>query len=426
MFRCFKGKSDEEKGRRIMLTSTVLQAIVNQMTTGIFFTGFLAAYGFDIVNIGIVTLAPYISNLASVFTPALLHRFPKRKGILVGCKLIYYILAVAAFTLMPLVVTDTGMRMLTLSALLILANIFNGIATSGFSSWHVNFIPKEVRSDYFTAVQFLSNLIPGAMLLFSGMITDALSNSPAQLTLLTTLRWLAFAVALVDVFCLSRPKEYEYNAEATEKNADIFRIPLKNHRWLMVMGAVVLWNVSSLSISSALQVFLLEDVGVSYTYYNLIIILYSAAFPLFSGFWKKKIEQFSWLSVYGFTLLVYAICQLAYCFITPMNYLILMSAVRITQHVIGVGQNIAFANLQYICMPREHRTCYTSLYYFIFYLSALLGLGLGTLWCAVYENLTLSIFGFTLTTVPILMMASGFLILILAFYVWYLAKKLHL
>ncbi len=409
-----------------MLSSTILQAIVNQLTTGIFFTGFLSAYGFDIVNIGIVTLAPYISNLASVFTPAILHRFSKRKGILVACKLIYYILAVASFTLMPLIIIDTGRRMLALSALLIAANVFNGIAVSGFSSWHVNFIPKEVRSDYFTTVQFLSNLIPGAMLLFSGMITDALNNSPAQLVLLTVLRWIAFAVALIDVLLLAVPKEYEYNAEAAEKNADIFRIPIKNNRWLLVMGVVVLWNVSSFSITSALQVYLLEDVGVSYTFYNLIIILYSAAFPIFSSFWKKKIEQYSWLSVYGFTLLVYSICQLVYCFVNPVNYFIIMTVVRLTQHVVGVGQNIIFANLQYICMPREHRTCYTSLYYFIFYLSALIGLGLGTAWCAVFEEFSLTIFGYSLTTVPLLMMVSGLMIFILAFYVWFLAKKLHL
>lgn len=407
-----------------MLTSSVLQSVISQLTTGIFYTGFLASYGFDIVNIGIITLMPYIANLVSLAVPGMLHRFKKRKAILVCCKLLYYTLSIAGFTIVPMLTNSYNLRIILLCTLLMTANIFNGIAQPGFVSWHAVFIPDSVRTEYLTVSQFLSNLIPGMTLLFSGVITDALSGTPHQQLILILLRWLAYAVAIADTLILCLPKEYEYSKESSERWSDVFRITVKNRNYMLIMVIVFVWNFTSFAISSPLQVYLLNDVKVTYTYYNLIIILYSAAFPLFAGFWRKRISKYSWLSVYGLTLGIYALCQLAYAFVNASNYLFLMTTVRLIQHMIGVGQNIAFLNMPYLCLPPEHKTCYISLYQFITNLGALMGLGAGTVFCDTAAQLEITIFSHTLTTVPILLLLTGAIQLLLAVYAAHLSGHL--
>jgi hypothetical protein len=78
----FNTRDDDARGRTIYLFCTLLAAFYNVFITGIFYTGFLTMYGISITGVGIVTFIPYIANCFSIFSPAILDRFKKKKGIL--------------------------------------------------------------------------------------------------------------------------------------------------------------------------------------------------------------------------------------------------------------------------------------------------------------------------------------------------------
>ena len=77
-------KDDHAKGRLISLGSSLITSMYNVFITGIFYTGFLSMYDISITGVGIISFIPYIASCFSVFSPMVLRRFKKRKGILLA------------------------------------------------------------------------------------------------------------------------------------------------------------------------------------------------------------------------------------------------------------------------------------------------------------------------------------------------------
>lgn len=84
-------KDDHAKGRLISLGSSLMTSFYNVFITGIFYTGFLSMYGMSITGVGIISFIPYIASCFSVFSPMVLRRFKKRKGVLVASKIYFCI-----------------------------------------------------------------------------------------------------------------------------------------------------------------------------------------------------------------------------------------------------------------------------------------------------------------------------------------------
>lgn len=189
--------------------------------------------------------------------------------------------------------------------------------------------------------------------------------------------------------------------------------PQRNKPYMLTMVVVLVWQFSSSAYSSLFNVYLLDKIGVSYMFFNIIIATYSLFFIFFSGFWKRMISRRSWFRVYSLTMLINVPAQFALAFVSPGNYIPLMLAARYTQHFIGVGQNICYANFQYIFIPVEDRITYTSFYQFALNAGNLAGLGFGTAFLALFPDFAMNIFGVTLGGVPFLVMlnaaASAFL-----------------
>ena len=89
-------------GRCVMLTSSALTSVINWLTGSLFYTSFLMMNGINLVNIGIISFIPYIANCFSIFCPAILERFPRRKWILAAGRAGYYCLNLLGITVMPI------------------------------------------------------------------------------------------------------------------------------------------------------------------------------------------------------------------------------------------------------------------------------------------------------------------------------------
>lgn len=407
----FNFRDPEARGRCCVLIYMVVEGFLSYVTSGIFYTGFLAGYGIDIVNVGILSFIPYVASLFVIFTPTLLNRFPKRRWVLGISKFLYYFIILVGQNLLPLVVTHPQGRITGLIAIIFVASIFNVIATSGYAAWHIRFQPEEVRAYYLNITQFLTALVAGILVLASGWITDTVSAlGSGQLDFIVGFRYFAFVLAVVDVVFLLIPREVEYPVLHQPKLSDILLIPLKNKKFMLTMVVVVLWQFSCTCYSSFLNMYLLENIGISYTFYNIIIFLYSPFFLFSMSFWQKIIKRTSWFTTFAIALLIVAPLQIVYGFVQPgiWHYIPLLLLVRLPQHFAGVGHNVAFANFQYINMPLTNRECYTSFYQIVFNLGALAGLVFGTVFTAMTTDLSFTAFGYTYQTgTPVLTMLCG-------------------
>ena len=202
---------EESKGRLISLGSAVMTAVYNVFITGIFYTGFLSMYGISITGVGIVTFIPFIANCFSIFSPAVLDRFKKKKAVLLASKIYFYAMYIIATTVMPQFVIDPDDRLTWFIIILFLAYAVYALFCPGLTTWFYRFYPQDSgrRTRYIVLNQTFSSILSSSVLLLSGILIDAVEGSPLQDKMILGFRYFAFVLVLIDVAMQAFAKEYE-------------------------------------------------------------------------------------------------------------------------------------------------------------------------------------------------------------------------
>ena len=401
----FNFQDDHSRGRCVMLASSVISAIISWLTTDIFYTSFLMIYGIDLVNIGIITFIPYIASCFGIFSPSLLERFSKRRWVLVGGRLLYYTLNILGITLVPVIVKDPGMRIVFFALCIFLANLVNALIGSGFSIWHLNFIPDSIRADFFLKQSTISSFIGIGISLISGVVADALSASPYANTIIILFRYVAYSLALIEVVVLSLPKEYPYHrSHERPRLKDVVTMPLSSKPFMLTMLVIVLHTFFTNVPTSFVNYYLLNNVGVKYTYINAINMVYAFALLFLQPIARRLINHFGWFKVLAVSMLLHAPSWIAYACVTGSNYLWLFTATRLFQHVIGVGLNTAYTNIAFVNLPPKDQTNYFSFYQLSANLTAFFAMMLGTALVALIGDWTPVILGIPFTSVQMIIL----------------------
>lgn len=404
----FTLRDEQGRGRSVMLASSIIVSINGWLTTGVFYTSFLMIYGINLVNIGVITFIPYIACCFGVFAPSLLERFEKRRWLLVGGKLLYYILNILGITLVPVLVKDPELRIACFVGVIFLANLVNALISSGFSVWHLNFIPDSIRAEYFLKQSTYSNFIGIGISLISGIVADALAASPYGDTIIILFRYAAFVLALADVAILATPKEYPYaRTQKHPRLRDIILMPLSSKPFMLTMLVIVLHTFFTNVPASFVNYYLLNDVGIQYTLIYAINMLYPFALIIFQPLAKRLINRFGWFRVLAVSLLIHAPSWAAFACVTADNYLWLYAVMRVYQHIVGVAANTAYLNISYINLPPEDQTNYYSFYMLISNLSVFLGMMVGTALVAWIGDCAPVILGMRFTSVQMLLLIQG-------------------
>lgn len=405
----FNFRDDLAKGRSCMVLSAALALTISNLTAGMFYTSFMAANGINIVDIGILMFIPYIANCFSIFSPSILERFKRRRWILAGGRFLYYTLNLLAVTVMPYLVRDPGLKKTLFISIVFAANIVNSLFSGGYSAWHVNFIPEEVRAEYFAAQSLITAVLSGVASLGASVAADALTGSAYEETVIVLLRVLAYILGLLDVLFLSLPREYPYKQEnGRPRLGDIFIMPLRCRRFALTMLIVFLYNFFAVIPSSSLDYFLRNTVGVEYTLVGVINILWPFFLFAFLPLAQKLLKKIGWFRLFALHHALHVPTTLLYSCISSANYMWLLPTVRLSQHVIGVGRALAVSNLLYINMPETDRTNYVSFHTLITNAAAFLGMMTGTSFVSAFPDLRLHLFGADFCNVQMLMWVQMF------------------
>lgn len=416
-------KDDRGRGRFCMLMSSVMAGLVGQLSGGLFYTSFLLQYGMDKSRIGILTFIPYLACLFSILSPWVLEHFKKRKWILVGGKFVANLINIVGITVLPTIVTDPTARLACFVLLILVASCINQLFASGFSAWNANFLPDQVRVDYFTTSSCINSFITFAITLIVSYIGDMFTGTEHELMILTMIRYIAFALAVVDCIIWLVPKEYPYATTAKANFLNIFTLPFKNKRFLGTILIAATYTFVSNLPNATLNAYVLEDVGISYTLCNGINATYFLFFIFFSNMWKRFISKHYWFRAFGFVLILQALTYFAYGFVTA-DTIWLYVVVRFSQHVMGVVVNTIVASLPYINLPDEDRTNYLSFHTIAVNLAAFLSLMIGTSMTAIMGETRITVLGLPFSCTQIMLFACALGQVLLAWHSIASQKKL--
>lgn len=419
----FNFRNDAGKARSALLATIIPQAIVSGFTGGTFYTGLLIGHGINIVNISILTMIPYIASLFTIFTPYILERFPKRRVILSVARIAYYLINIIGITLLPQLVHEEGARVTGL-IIIIFASYAINFLFNGYSPWHMPYITADVRNTYYTAQTLVSNITSSVVMLIASSVLDSIPED-SRLGFITTLRYVSFFIALLDVYLLQVPKEPSYLASTDRpKLVDIFRRPLQDKRFRITVLVLGLYQLFAGLPSSALSAWLLDKVKVSYLYITVV----DATFFLFvlftSRIWNKFLWKFGACKTMVAVLISETLAVGAYAFVNHSNYLWLMTLVRFTQHFFSMAWSFGTNHIYYETMPPRDQTAHTSFYTLSQHLMVFLGMSIGTWVISAMGDSTVTVFGQILTSVPVLQLAKAILLLLLAGFIFLLRRRL--
>lgn len=410
LFTVFRWKDEQGKGRCCMLASAVLSTLVTDLTAGTLYTAFLTVNNFSIVDAGVLTFLPLIASCFSLLSPIILERFRKRRRILALGRLAYYIINILGLTLLPYLVHDQNTKLICFGAVVFTAGVVNNLFASGYSVWHLNFIPNSVRARYLSYQQIITALISGAALIGSGFLADSLRGTPQEGTVLTLLRLVGFALAAADVIFLALPREYEYpQHESRIRLTNIFRLPFCNRKFMLTMAVIAFWTFAANLPASSWTYYLLNTANTGVSLLNIVAFAYGIFMVVFTPLWQRILQKKSWFKTFAIAAFINVPTVFGLAFINAGNSLWLYPLVAAFKHILSVGLNLTWANFPFINTPREDQTYYISFHLLLTNLVAFFGQLCGTLFVKWMGERAISVFGVPLGAVQLLTAGQGIL-----------------
>lgn len=404
----FNWHDERGRGRCCMLGSAAIVRIIQDLTTGTLYTAFLTINNFSIVDAGIISVLPLLASCFAIFSPYILERFPRRKRVLAGGRLTYYLLNILGLTLLPFLVHDQTQKLWAFGILVFISGIFNHLFASGYTVWHLNFIEEPIRFRYFSIQQFSTSVITSISILTLGVLADSLKGTPHEAQILIAIRMLGLVLAIGDVILLSLPKEYPYPKKETRiRVRNIFTLPLRNKKFRRTMALVAVWQFAIYLPQSSWHYYLLNTVEAGVAMTSLFTPFTTLSYLLTAALWRKFQAKHSWWKTFLLAGMMHVPAVFAASFVDRGNFLWLYPLVILSQTIDGVGLNLAWLNFPYINTPKHDQTYYISFYTLLINVMAFLGQLTATVFLSAWGSRTILFLGASLSAVQVLLLVQA-------------------
>lgn len=362
------------RARLYILISECLKAVYTALTTGVFLTGFLMASGADNVGVSFVTSLPLISGILYPLSPLLLERFRRRKALLGAFRLAFHGFTILGVTILPLIVHGQALNALLILSIF-LGSVANTLVASGFPAWHINFLPEEIRGNFFAVSGVFNSVFTALASLAASVLSDLAASSGNQFFWLSMIRMGAFALALVELAVLLLPAEKEYPPPGANGLRLIVK-PLTDQRFMRTMVTVFFWMSLSTMTLYAANAYLLNDAGVPYTFISTLQACNIFVTAIVMPFWHGLLKKTSWFCTFGTAFFLFTLYPLFHMAVTRQTYHWALPAAMLIYHAVMAGGTFCFSNMAYVFTPEDGRTAYLSVHLMLVALGSLAGQGL--------------------------------------------------
>jgi len=380
--------------------------------------------GADRGFLGLLTIIGVAANTIQFLTPLFLERFTNRKKLLLwirGIMLLINIGFIGAIPLFP-VGQQTALTMTAVSVLTV--NMLSALYAPGMTVWHLQSIPPNVRTGYFSLITMTAGAVTYSLNLLGSKLVDIFKANGAEYQGLLILRCVALALAAFDMYLLSKVKEYSYErVEKPPAFLDLFVRPFREKLYLRTVAVGVLWSFSANIPGTYFTVYLLEEVKTTYSYLTLINFLYVPVVLLLTPVWRKILGRFSWFKTLYIAMSMYLVQYLGLAFVARPT-LWLYPVIAVFAYLMAVGINLSFSAIPYVNMPKQNQTMSIGFYSTAANLSALVGLTLGREFVLRMEGVRVSLFGMTLGNLQLLMLVTAVAMAVATLLIYLLQRNL--
>ncbi len=390
------GKDEFAQNRKNIAISNFSATTTNNLIAGNFLTGLLLLMNADDAFIGMVTIVTFLANITQILSPLLLENFLSRKKILVLSRGIFYFINIIIIGLIPYLHIENKWKLTITLIMFLIINFINALLLPGYPVWHIKSIPENIRTTYFSFFTVSNGIIVFTLIFASGKIVDYFKTSGDELLGLTLIRILALVFGAVDIYFLSRIKEYPNIRSENRLNfKNVIITPFREKKYLMTVLIACLWTFSASIIGPYFNIYLLKDLKVEYSFLNLVGIMQLPTLIILTPFWANQIGRTSNFKVLTLGMWVVAIHYVGLIFVTK-NQLFIFPLSVFAFYLFAPGIGLVMANIPFMNIPLQNQTNFIGFFSAMNNLAAFTGAMLGNLFIRITENTKITFYGITL------------------------------
>ena len=404
----FKGEAKSRDRMRLLMCNYTSNIIAN-FVGGTFWTGLLLLLSADDSFIGTLSMISSAANMTQCLAPMLLERFPKRKKLLMTMRSTVYLINVLLIGLIPLCPVSQQVRLYMVGLGVLIVNLISAFASPGLSIWHIQSIPNNTRSGYFTAVTMTVGAVVAICNLLGGILVDAFAARDMQYAGLMILRGIALVLCVVELLLYSKIKEYPYeNSGSSFTLKDLVTKPFKEKKYLLTVSLTLLWNITANLPGSYYTVYLLKNVQFSYSHITLINMLNVPVVLFLTPVWRKVLSKYGWFKTLYMSIFLYAVHYLLLALVTPTTTWVYPIS-QIYAYVFAIGINLSFTGVPYVNMPQQNQTSFLGFYSTCGNLAVLISVWMGKQFILGVGDAEVTLLGLVFTGKQLLVALTGFM-----------------
>jgi hypothetical protein len=415
---------DELAGERRKLTGFSYSAgIAANLYGGNFYTGLLLLMNADDKFMGTLAMINIGVGILPVFSAVFLDKFEHRKKILIIFRILIYALSIAGIGVLALVKADNSFKLSAILMVTLISGCIANIASPGMSVWHIKLIPEDKRAGYFSFVTITSGSINYLLTVAASSILDHYKALGYEFRTLMILRAVSLIFAALDIFLLTKIKEYPNLKTGTRLNVfNLFTKAFKSKKYLVSVAIGCMYCFAVNIQGPYYTVYLLKELGLKYSYLSLVTLLYMPFMIFFMPVWSRIIRRTSWNRTLLYCMLIYIPAYFLFPF-TGKETIFIFPLASIVAYIASPGIGLFFSNNSYHNLPEHDQTELLGFYATVNNLASLAGVALGRWFIGATEGKHMVMFGQDMTNKQYLMFLVAIGLMLMTATVFFIDKK---
>ena len=413
-----KGEATSADRLRLLMCTYNANMMAN-MVGGSFWTGLMLLMGADDGFIGAMTMIAVAANMLQMLSPLLLERFAQRKRIIIITRASSLLINIVLIGLIPLFPTSAQAR-LVLTAIAVLAvNTLGALISPGISVWHLQSIPPHVRTGFYSLITMTTGAVVAMANFLAGRVVDLFKAHGMEYPGLLALRLVALCLAAFDLYLYSKVHEYPYETDTEGRFTlcDLITRPFKERLYMKSVAATFLWNLSANIPGAYFMVYLLKNMGVTYSYIMLVSLMNVVVVLLLTPVWRGLLSRLGWFKTLYVAMALYLVHLIALSLVTSAT-MWLYPIASLWAFVSAIGINLSFQGIPYANIPEKNQTVFIGFYSTAANFAALIGVGIGRYFILWADDLRLTLPGIEMCGKQLLMLLTAGMMALAAVGIW--------
>lgn len=348
------------KSLRLVILAYAFGVSFFVVQTGSPFTGFTRLLGAGDLIYGIIMAMPVVGGVMQVFASYFLENTGKRKAIFIGFASIQRLLWIPV-AIIPLIIPPdyNVVRIWAVTVLITISSITGSMSSVAFMSWMGALVPPEIKGRFFSRRMAICTFIGALGGMGAGLLLDAVPGFNGFALLYV----IAAILGTLDIVCFFWIKDPPMERPSEKiPFTRLFIEPFSNKNYLRYMIFVSVWNFGVNFSSPFFNVYMLEELRMSYFTITLFAqVLGNLTTVVSVHLWGKVADKYGNKTLLKLCGLLVMPLPILWWFTNPENYWIILF-INFMSGLTWPGIDIGILNLSIWLAPEKNRSIYIANY----------------------------------------------------------------